>query len=463
MKKYFITLLALLWIGLLPILTYWAYNPTIAPNDFSSNIDNEYMSLPIGKKFMYTEETDEGRIKTEIFIPWTTKKIMGVTTRILWERQYLDGVLIKDTRAFIAQDNNENVWYFGKNIDNYDEGLYLNHDGSWIAGVDNALPGIWLPWSPKSGGGYQQEYLQGEAENKTSIIAINQSLRSDGISYTNCIKAYEYSDINLEYKKNKYYCWDVHSLVRVENISTWDFSYITDTTQRKSFIYNTTAKDDAIILLFKNKLSVFANKVPLKLIPLSVKIEKLIPQFQSDSRIGYIISKFLMDTYTEIFDNYQDTNIKKVETSQNCIFEKPRTAVLTSSVPTSIINAHNKEYPNKVVTQWYNVNGIYQNEIYQADMTIGFVRNTAIYNKSAVLISTEVETTFDKLPQEIRLAALNDYLLNEIINGAIITTTSTWTKTYRVIVNKLDNGYELTYDTDWKLLTNVSFTSNACN
>jgi len=171
------------------------YNPVINPTDFTTQITNPYFSMPIGKKMVYEAKTEDGIERIETLIPGWTKEIMSVETLVFWDRVYLDGELIEDTRDYIAQDKEGNVWYFGENVDNYVGGLLTDHHGAWIGGVDGALPGIWMKANPKVGDEYRQEYYKGEAEDLGRVDAIDESVTTPAGTFTGCIKIFEWTPL----------------------------------------------------------------------------------------------------------------------------------------------------------------------------------------------------------------------------------------------------------------------------
>ena len=93
------------------VVIYEEYNPVINPANFTTQITNPYFSMPIGKKMVYEAITEDGIERIETLIPGWTKEIMSVETLVFWDRVYLDGELIEDTRDYIAQDREGNVWY----------------------------------------------------------------------------------------------------------------------------------------------------------------------------------------------------------------------------------------------------------------------------------------------------------------------------------------------------------------
>ena len=118
------------------------YSPEINPLDFTDKIDNPYFSLTPGTTFSYQGKTDEGTEVIKVMVTDQTKRVMGVTTLIVWDRVWLDDKLIEETYDWYAQDKEGNVWYFGEDSKEYENGKVVSTEGSWEGGVDGAMPGI---------------------------------------------------------------------------------------------------------------------------------------------------------------------------------------------------------------------------------------------------------------------------------------------------------------------------------
>lgn len=213
-------------VTLLILSAFWVQNAYAAPvlpefntEDFSQPtvIANKWLALPIGSEFEYEGETEDGTETIEINITGDTKKVMGVTTLVYRDRVYLDGELIEDTRDYLAQDDEGNIWYFGEDVDNYEDGKISDHNGSWLAGKDGALPGYWLPADPAVGYEYRQEYYEGEAEDVAKVVSRSATVKVNGETYTNCLKTEDTNLLELDSLEYKYYCTQVHVLVLEEN------------------------------------------------------------------------------------------------------------------------------------------------------------------------------------------------------------------------------------------------------
>lgn len=196
------------------------YNPAINPADFTKEITNPYFSLPIGKQLTFESQTEEGLEKTEIQITGETKTISSVETLVYWDRSWVDGELAEDTKDYLAQDKEGNVWYFGEDVANYEDGQLVNHAGSWRSGVNGAKPGIWIKRTPQVGESYRQEYSPGVAEDTSNIVATSEMVTTKYGTFTGCLKTYDWTPLETTTKEYKYYCPEVGGLILVEDAAS---------------------------------------------------------------------------------------------------------------------------------------------------------------------------------------------------------------------------------------------------
>lgn len=182
------------------------YAPTIDPASFTANITNPYFSLPAGKAFTYDGKEGEGAEHVEIAVTNDTRKIMGVTTRLYHDQVWVNGKLHEDTRDWLAQDGRGDVWYFGEEVDNYDNGRFKDHAGSFTGGVDGALPGIWIKARQVVGDVYRQEYYRGRAEDMRKIVAVDQTVATGLGTYRGCVETYDWTPLEPTLKEQKVYC-----------------------------------------------------------------------------------------------------------------------------------------------------------------------------------------------------------------------------------------------------------------
>ena len=201
----------------------------IDPALFVSGINNKYFKLPVGRKLVYEGDTEDGVERIEITIPGQTKEVLGVKTLVYVDKVWVDGELVEDTRDYLAQDVNGNVWYFGEDVDNYEDGELKDHSGSWLAGVNGAQPGIWIKAEHKVGDSYKQEYYRGEAEDMRDVLAVGQTVKIGKGTYMDCVKVYDWTPLDPEAKEHKYYCSEVGALVLETDLTSGDNIELIDT------------------------------------------------------------------------------------------------------------------------------------------------------------------------------------------------------------------------------------------
>ena len=189
------------------------YNPIISSSDFSTVVNNKYFTLTPRTKFVYKGETKEGLEKIEVYFTEETRKVMGVDTVVVWDRVWLDGNLIEDTKDWYAQDKKGNVWYFGEESKEIVLGEVISTDGSWESGIDNAKPGIIMKANSKIGDVYRQEYYKGEAEDMGEIISLNETISVPFGNFKNCLKTKDSSRLELGSDEYKYYCPEIGNVV----------------------------------------------------------------------------------------------------------------------------------------------------------------------------------------------------------------------------------------------------------
>jgi hypothetical protein len=152
------------------------YAPKIDPAEFSTTIDNPYFPLTPGARWVYESETSEGLERIVVEVTDDTRDVMGVRTAVVRDTVTLDGVVIEDTFDWYAQDAEGNVWYFGEDTREFENGVAVNTKGAWEAGIDGAQPGIVMKADPEVGDRYRQEYYKGEAEDEAKVLALDASV-----------------------------------------------------------------------------------------------------------------------------------------------------------------------------------------------------------------------------------------------------------------------------------------------
>ena len=208
------------------------YNPQINPADFTTKITNKYFALPVGKKLTY-ETTEQGKVteRVEIEILPETMTIEGVETVVYLDKEYKNGQLVEETGDYLAQHNNGDVWYFGEDVDNYLNGVLVNHSGSFLHGRDGAKAGIWMKAEQRVGDSYRQEFYLGHAEDIRDTAATGETVTTKSGTYTDCVKVYDWTPLEKNAREYKYHCPQVGALVLTWDLETGSRSELVNVSQ----------------------------------------------------------------------------------------------------------------------------------------------------------------------------------------------------------------------------------------
>lgn len=180
-------------------------NVSVNPAEFSTTIDNQYLPLRPGMRFVYEGTKGSDATRVEVSVTGDTEVIMGVTCVVVSDNVYVNGNLEEATLDWYAQDSKGNVWYFGEDSKEYKKGKVVGTKGSWEAGVDGARPGIIMEANPKVGDTYRQEYLKGEAEDMAQILALDATSNVLGHPYTHLLKTREWTPLEPGVAEEKFY------------------------------------------------------------------------------------------------------------------------------------------------------------------------------------------------------------------------------------------------------------------
>ena len=199
--------------------TSHAREVTIDPAGFGPVIDNPYWPLVPGTTFVYEVEEDGVLVLGELTVTCDTKVIEGVTTTVVFDREWVDGVLAESTFDWFAQDLGGNIWYFGEDTKELDEdGNVISTAGSWEAGVDGARAGIIMLADPRPGLSYQQEFAAGIAEDRAKILRVDMPVSTALGDFTGCLRIKEWTRLSPGAIEHKYYAPGT-GLIRIDHVS----------------------------------------------------------------------------------------------------------------------------------------------------------------------------------------------------------------------------------------------------
>jgi hypothetical protein len=188
---------------------------------FSPYGGNDYFSLAPGRQTYFSnsqcvaegdcDELEELRITvTRRFKKvWLEidHELRPIWTRVIEEYETADGEVAEISRNFFATCLPwRDVYYFGEEVDIYEDGEVVSHDGAWLAGVDGAEPGIIMPDSGfLLGTRYYQEMAPGVALDRAEHVAADLEVAVPAGSFDDCIEVVETTPLEAS-ETTKVYC-----------------------------------------------------------------------------------------------------------------------------------------------------------------------------------------------------------------------------------------------------------------
>ena len=180
--------------------------PEFDPRDFVRRVTNPLFPLPLGTRLIYrgTEDGLPERVVTEV--TREHKTILGVPVVVVLDRVFLNGELKEKTFDWYAQDEDGNVWYFGEDTKEFENGRVVSTAGSFEAGKNGARAGIIMRAHPKLGQTTPQEFAPGVAEDKGLVLDLDATVTVPYGTLHHCLKQAEFTPLEPAALEHKFYC-----------------------------------------------------------------------------------------------------------------------------------------------------------------------------------------------------------------------------------------------------------------
>ena len=175
---------------------------------FSHPRDITHPYLPLASLKQDIIEGTEGGKKTRVERTAMPKKHRTFTvggeeveTLVVEDRAFVNGALEEVATDYFAQDDNGNVYYFGEDVDEYQNGKVTSHAGSWLLGKDTPVPGLLLPANPKLGDKFKSEDVSKDINEADEVVSVSETVTVPVGTCQNCVKVKEnLADGTTEYK-----------------------------------------------------------------------------------------------------------------------------------------------------------------------------------------------------------------------------------------------------------------------
>lgn len=173
---------------------------------FSSAGHNRFFVLEPGFTLSFAGLEDGDSANLVITVLADTKVINGVETRVIEEREVVAGELVEVSRNYFAFcENTSSVFYFGEDVDIYENGRIKDHAGSWIAGEHGNSAGLMMPGLALMGAAYYQEVAPGTAMDRARVLATDSTLVTPAGRFDHCLVIEETSPLEPKSREYKVY------------------------------------------------------------------------------------------------------------------------------------------------------------------------------------------------------------------------------------------------------------------
>ena len=203
--------------------------------NFRARGENPYFILKPGYRLVLEGEEEGETIRVEITVLDKTQTInipdIGeVRTRVVQEKETADGKLVEISRNFFAIcDRTNDVYYFGEDVDIYNEDGTITHEGSWRAGEPDedglAEPGIIMPGTFLLGSRYYQELADGIALDRAEHTEMGLEVTVPAGTFNDCVHVIETTPLEPGSESEKTYCAGV-GLVQDGVIELIEYGYV---------------------------------------------------------------------------------------------------------------------------------------------------------------------------------------------------------------------------------------------
>ena len=172
-----------------------AYTDTfmVEEKDLATTGRNPYFILEPG--FQLVLETPDKKETLTITVLDETKKVAGIETRVVEERETEDGKVKELSRNYFAICKRTNsVYYFGEDT-----------GGAWLHGEKGARFGLMMPGTPLVGGRYYQEVAPGAAMDRSEILSVTETAETPAGKFDKVLKSLETTPLEPKEKAIKLY------------------------------------------------------------------------------------------------------------------------------------------------------------------------------------------------------------------------------------------------------------------
>jgi hypothetical protein len=192
----------------------WRNSFPVDKREMGTPVDNPYFVLNPTAQLHY----QHGKAKLTRTVSNLPKTVDGVPVVVVEDRKEQGGKLLEVSRSFYAMDKTtQDVYCFGRDVNNYEVGQGVSHEGSWLSGADGELFGLVMPGELKAGDKFYEEVGPKTDRDRGEIIGTNEKVETPVATYEHCVHVRETSPGKKGLSNHKWYAPGI-GLVKVNDL-----------------------------------------------------------------------------------------------------------------------------------------------------------------------------------------------------------------------------------------------------
>ena len=177
---------------------------------FNATGSNPFFVLEPGYQLAFEGEEDGEEAELTITVLDETRVVNGAETRVVEEREVEGGELVEVSRNYFAIcEETNSVFYFGEEVDMYEDGEIVSHEGAWLAGEDGNRACIIMPGTILLGARHYQEVAPGIALDRAEIVEMDEEVETPAGRFENVLVVRETTPLEPGVEELKYYAQGV--------------------------------------------------------------------------------------------------------------------------------------------------------------------------------------------------------------------------------------------------------------
>jgi hypothetical protein len=193
---------------------------------FSSTGRNPFFILEPNFQLVLGGEDAGDAAQLMITVLNETREVNGTQARVIEERESVGDDLVEISRNFFAIcEETNNVFYFGEEVDIYENGMIVDHEGAWLAGEGTNRAGIIMPGTILLGARYYQEIAPSVALDRAEIIDTGQVVQTPSGDFSDTLITRETTELEPDEVELKYYASGI-GLVQEEDLKLEHYGFV---------------------------------------------------------------------------------------------------------------------------------------------------------------------------------------------------------------------------------------------